>query len=264
MAAVGFPSPPLKLCSLTSSSSRLPARHLSFRIRCSADTAPDSSSQENIAATASSPPPSTPDTSVETSKLPHSLISAANVQKALRGIAITNVDHYGKLGIPRGASYDEVNVAYKKKREEMMSQGLDEEQISKELELLKESYMILSSEEERRLYDWSLARSEKPDRYTWPFEADITQAPKGTPPPQEPEDVGPTRLVGYFFLAWLILSVILSVSLNSSWIIMFPQDKVIIKRQKEEPSRCRDEKWSKENHHQLKECDLLKEAMERS
>lgn len=31
---------------------------------------------------------------------------------------------------------------------------------------------------------------------------------------QEPEDVGPTRLVGYFFLAWLILSFALSVTLN--------------------------------------------------
>jgi len=48
---------------------------------------------------------------------------------------------------------------------------------------VQESYTILSTEEERRLYDWSLARSEKPDRYVWPFEVDITQAPKGTPPP---------------------------------------------------------------------------------
>lgn len=44
--------------------------------------------------------------------------------------------------------------------------------------------MILSSEDERRLYDWSLARSDRPERYTWPFEADITQTPKETPPPR--------------------------------------------------------------------------------
>ncbi|KAH7679919.1 DnaJ domain-containing protein [Dioscorea alata] len=216
MAAVVFSLTPAKLCSLASSSSLLPAKNFSFRsrIRCSAETEPESSSQENIATTASPPPPATSETAVESSKLPHSLISVANVQKALRGIAITDVDHYGKLGIPRGASDDEVNAAYKEKREELMNQGLEEEQLNKEIELLKESYMILSSEDERRLYDWSLARSDRPERYTWPFEADITQTPKETPPPREPEDVGPTRIVGYFFLAWLILSVVLSVSLN--------------------------------------------------
>ncbi|KAH9805103.1 NAD(P)H-quinone oxidoreductase subunit U [Citrus sinensis] len=115
---------------------------------------------------------------------PSSLISALNVERALRGIAITDADHYGRLGLRRGCSFDE------------------------------ESYSILSSEEERRLYDWSLARTENPDRYLWPFEVDVTQTPKGTPPPQEPEDVGPTRLVGYFMLGWLILSFVLSIALN--------------------------------------------------
>ncbi|RZR73965.1 hypothetical protein BHM03_00030277 [Ensete ventricosum] len=94
--------------------------------------------------------------------------------------AITDADHYGRLGIPRGTPYDQtsvpsniqnllcqVKVAYEKKCEELMSKGLDEEETSKELELLK-----------------------------------------------EPEDIGPTRLVGYFFLAWLILSFALSVTLN--------------------------------------------------
>ncbi|PKA47163.1 hypothetical protein AXF42_Ash017108 [Apostasia shenzhenica] len=51
-----------------------------------------------------------------------------------------------------------------------MSQELDEEEANKQLDLLKESYAILSSEEKRRLYDWSFARSESPDRYVWPFE----------------------------------------------------------------------------------------------
>jgi hypothetical protein len=31
---------------------------------------------------------------------------------------------------------------------------------------------------------------------------------------QEPEDEVPTKLVGYFFLAWFILSVVFSVALN--------------------------------------------------
>ncbi|KAK8550386.1 hypothetical protein V6N13_118906 [Hibiscus sabdariffa] len=149
----------------------------------------------------------------ETPKGPPSLISALNVERALRGIAITDIDHYGRLGLQRGCSYEQVTVAYRNKVDELLNQGLDEAELSKKMELLKESYSILSSVEERRLYDWSLARSENPDRYAWPFEVDITQTPTEDPPPEEPEDVGPTRLVGYFFLAWLILSVVLSIAL---------------------------------------------------
>ncbi|KAL5995363.1 hypothetical protein ACLOJK_025421 [Asimina triloba] len=173
------------------------------------------------AETTSSSPPEPPaateapeETPVEAPKPLSSLISMSNVEKALRGIAITNVDHYGRLGIPRKAPYDQVIVAYKKKCEELKNQELDEAEVSKQMELLKESYMILSSKEERRLYDWSLARSETPDRYVWPFEVDITQTPTGDPPPPEPEDELPTRLVGLFFLAWLLLSFVLSIGLN--------------------------------------------------
>ncbi|KAK9102455.1 hypothetical protein Sjap_019709 [Stephania japonica] len=155
------------------------------------------------------------ESSVETTKVPYSLISQLNVEKALRGIAITDADHYGRLGLSRGCSYEQVTAAYKTKCEELINEGLDEEQLQKKMELLKESYYILSSEEERRLYDWSLSRSEGPDRYVWPFEVDITQTSDwGDPPPQEPEDVGPTRLVGYFFLGWLVLSFVLSIALN--------------------------------------------------
>ncbi|KAK8547338.1 hypothetical protein V6N13_098050 [Hibiscus sabdariffa] len=149
----------------------------------------------------------------ETPKGPPSLISALNVERALRGIAITDIDHYGRLSLQRGCSYEQVTVAYRNKVDELLNQGLDEAELSKKMDLLKESYSILSSVEERRLYDWSLARSENPDRYAWPFEVDITQTPTEDPPPEEPEDVGPTRLVGYFLLAWLILSVVLSIAL---------------------------------------------------
>lgn len=48
----------------------------------------------------------------------------------------------------------------------------------------QESHSILSSVEERRLYDWSLARTGKGENYTWPFEVDITQTPRGDPPPR--------------------------------------------------------------------------------
>ncbi|EAZ20564.1 hypothetical protein OsJ_36173 [Oryza sativa Japonica Group] len=130
----------------------------------------------------------------------------------MRGLAITECDHYGRLGITRSASTDEVKAAYEKKCEELNSKGLEEEEINKEHDLLKESFTILWTEEERRLYDWSLARSGKPERYVWPFEVDPMElAPD---PPKEPEDEFPTKLVGYFFLAWFILSVALSVTLN--------------------------------------------------
>uniref|UniRef100_A0A0F7H1C4 Chaperone DnaJ-domain superfamily protein n=1 Tax=Habenaria pantlingiana TaxID=1498489 RepID=A0A0F7H1C4_9ASPA len=178
------------------------------RLRCSSEAAPEAIS------TAEGTPPFSVEIPFETPKRTSSLISTINVQKAIRGIAITNVDHYGRLGIARGDSYDKVDAAYAKMCEDVVNQGLDEEESKRRIELLKESYDILSSEEERRLYDWSLARNEMPDRYVWPFEVDITQTPTQLPPPQEPEDVGPTRLVGYFFLAWFVLSVILSITLN--------------------------------------------------
>ncbi|KAI5354161.1 hypothetical protein L3X38_007056 [Prunus dulcis] len=153
--------------------------------------------------------------SIEVPQEPPSLISALNVERALRGIPITDVDHYGRLGLRRGCSYDEVLVAYKAKRDELKNQGLDEEELNKNLVPLKESYTILSSGDERRLYDWSLARSEKPDTYVWPYEVEKTRPAEGTPPPvQEPDDPGPTRLVGYFILGWFILSIILSIALN--------------------------------------------------
>ncbi|CAK7352812.1 unnamed protein product [Dovyalis caffra] len=141
-----------------------------------------------------------------------SLISALNVERALRGIPITDVDHYGRLGIQRRSSYEEVTAAYRNRVEELLNQGLDEAEVREKMELLKESYTILSSKDERRMYDWSLVRSEKPERYMWPYEVDFT--PTAPPPPMEPEDEGPTRLVGYFAMAWLILAVTLSIALN--------------------------------------------------
>ncbi|KAK4854447.1 hypothetical protein QYF36_023960 [Acer negundo] len=143
-----------------------------------------------------------------------SLISSLNVERALRGIAITDADHYGRLGLQRGCSYDQVTIAYKNKIEELKKQQLEEEELNNKMELLKESYSILSSVQDRRLYDWSLARSGIQDRYVWPFEVDITRSTPNTPPPQEPEDVEPTRLVGYFMLGWLVLSFVLSIALN--------------------------------------------------
>ncbi|XP_010261937.1 PREDICTED: NAD(P)H-quinone oxidoreductase subunit U, chloroplastic [Nelumbo nucifera] len=202
---VGFHSSTPKPVTFWSPSARFPTKPRRCLIRSSSDASPEA---ETATETESE------ESSVEASKVPYSLISALNVERVLRGIAITDADHYGRLGLQRGCPYDQVAIAYKAKSEELMNQGLDEEELGKKLELLKESYLILSSEEERRLYDWSLARSEKPERYVWPFEVDITQTPTQPPPPQEPEDVGPTRVVGYFLLGWLILSFTLSIALN--------------------------------------------------
>ncbi|KAF7817351.1 NAD(P)H-quinone oxidoreductase subunit U, chloroplastic [Senna tora] len=168
-----------------------PSRLSIIRTSTTGDFSPDSTDSQSA---------------IEVPQQPSSLISALNVERALRGIPITDVDHYGRLGIPRGTSFEKVAVAYNNKVEEFKKQGLEEEELNKKLEQLKESYLILSSEEERRIYDWSLARTETTDRYVWPFEVDITQTPKGTPPPQEPEDVGPTRVVGYVLVGWIIQS----------------------------------------------------------
>ncbi|VVB16900.1 unnamed protein product [Arabis nemorensis] len=143
-----------------------------------------------------------------------SLISALNVERALRGLPITDVDHYGRLGLSRNCSYDQVRIGYKERVKELKEQGLDEEQLKIKMDLIKDSYTILSTVEERRMYDWSLARSEKAERYIWPFEVDIMEPSREEPPPQEPEDVGPTRILGYFIGAWLILGVCLSVAFS--------------------------------------------------
>lgn len=167
-----------------------------------------------IRCTATGNPSPETETPVEVPKGPPSLISALNVERALRGIPITDVDHYGRLGIQKSCPFDQVYVAYKNKVEALMNEGVDEEALNKKLELLKESYSVLSNAQERRLYDWSLARSEKPDTYIWPFEVDTTKKSTESPPPQEPEDERPTTLVGYFMLGWFILAFTLSIALN--------------------------------------------------
>ncbi|KAK4274543.1 hypothetical protein QN277_017746 [Acacia crassicarpa] len=171
-------------------------------------TANDSSSTDTTAT------PTDSETAIEVPEESSSLISALNVERALRGIPITDVDHYGRLGIPRGCSFEKVALAYNNKVEELKKEGLEEDGLNKKLEHLKESYSILSSKQERRIYDWSLARTENTEQYVWPFEVDITQTTQDTPPPQEPEDEGPTRVVGYFLLGWVLISFLLSIALS--------------------------------------------------
>ncbi|XP_006664037.2 NAD(P)H-quinone oxidoreductase subunit U, chloroplastic [Oryza brachyantha] len=222
MPAVGVASPPAP-AAVSSPSPRcrvsIPRGRFSsaasFRARCAAAAAEDAAAAAVAETVVEGDPEAGTDVAggaATSTRPPYSLISADNVQKAMRGLAITDADHYGRLGITRLASTDEVKAAYEKKCEELNSKGLEEEEIIKEHDLIKESFTILATEEERRLYDWSLSRSGQPERYVWPFEVDpLELAPE---PPKEPEDEFPTKLVGYFFLAWFMLSVALSVTLN--------------------------------------------------
>ncbi|CAN6334006.1 unnamed protein product [Urochloa humidicola] len=233
MAAVGITSPaaPSAFAPATASCShsspsipRLRLRHLptrfaaaaSFRARSAAAADGGATASEGASAVAEVEEDPEAGTDVAggaaaSTRPPYSLISADNVQKAMRGLAITDADHYGRLGVTRLASTDDVKAAYEKKCEELNSKGLEEE-LNKELDLLKESFTILSTEEERRLYDWSLSRSGQPERYVWPFQVDpLEMAPD---PPKEPEDEFPTKLVGYFFLAWFVVSIVFSVAYN--------------------------------------------------
>ncbi|KAL1833822.1 hypothetical protein ACET3Z_003473 [Daucus carota] len=154
------------------------------------------------------------ESTVEVQEEPESFISALNAEKAIRGIPIAGFDYYETLGLQKSCSIDEVTAAYKKKLEEVMNEGLEEEECSKRVDLLKESHSILSSVQDRRLYDWSLSRNGNPETYVWPFEVDSTPTSTELPPPQEEEDVGPTTAVGYFLLGWVVLSITLSIALN--------------------------------------------------
>ncbi|MED6144543.1 hypothetical protein PIB30_016589 [Stylosanthes scabra] len=187
----------------------------SRRCRCCIMRASSNDVSADTSVSATEVDPETEESSIEVPKESPSLISALNVERALRGIPITDADHYGRLGIPRDFPIDKVVVAYKNKVQELEGQGLEEEELNKELELLKESFRILSSVDERRIYDWSLARAQSADTYIWPYEVDKTSlTSKEEPPAQEPENVQPTRLVGYFILAWVAVSFVASIALN--------------------------------------------------
>uniref|UniRef100_A0A0F7H0A2 Chaperone DnaJ-domain superfamily protein n=1 Tax=Monsonia emarginata TaxID=28966 RepID=A0A0F7H0A2_9ROSI len=204
-----FPTPPPPKTNATTTFSSSPFCFATKRSRRSISLIRNSS---DVPAETTAP---VTNSEIEVPEGPPSLISALNVERALRGIPITDVDYYALLGLPRSCRAEQVITgAYKTKVDDVLSRELEEEEVKEKLELLKEAYRVLSSAQERRLYDWSMSRSENPDRYVWPFEVDETRTSIGDPPPEEPEDVGPTRLVGYFFLGWLVLSFVMSIALN--------------------------------------------------
>ncbi|KAH7447977.1 hypothetical protein KP509_01G130500 [Ceratopteris richardii] len=141
----------------------------------------------------------------------YSLISYANIQKAFKGEALSTPDHYAILGLAPGATYQEVETAFRLSCEALLQQGLEEEEIQKRLQILRDSHDILSSEKERRLYDWSLLQLSNSDGvYAWPYEADITQSECDSGPGMPPVDEEGVRKVQNFFLGWLALSVVLN------------------------------------------------------
>lgn len=203
------------------SSSNLPLRNRLCSLRPARPkllVAASQNAQEDAAAAAEapSPPPSTDLLVSSALDSPSaSLINYANIQKAFLGEALLTPDHYGMLGITPLASYEEVETAFRKRREIVLQQGLSEEEIRIRLRALKVSYDILSSEEERRLYDWSLYHSQSPEgTYIWPYEADITQSVCAPGPEQEPKDEEGIRKVGYFFIGWFVLSIFLNIVLR--------------------------------------------------
>lgn len=58
---------------------------------------------------------------------------------------------------------------------------------------------LLTSEEERRLYDWSLLRKATHSvDYAWPFEADISQRLPDSPPLSVSQSLSPVNCQAYY------------------------------------------------------------------
>ncbi|KAF2304279.1 hypothetical protein GH714_029289 [Hevea brasiliensis] len=122
-----FPIPTTRKGAFFSNSITFAARPRRFLIRSSSDGSTEAAATEVEEL----------ETSIEAPEGPPSLISALNVERALRGIPITDIDYYGRLGIERGCSFEEVTIAYKSKVEELLNQGLDEEDVRQKMEHLK-------------------------------------------------------------------------------------------------------------------------------
>jgi hypothetical protein len=118
------------------------------------------------------------------------------VTDSLRGLLAAAPDsHYGYLGVSADAELEEIKAAYRRLSKEYHpdSTSLPLEVAAEKFLRLKKAYDVLSSEEERRLYDWQLAQmysSVQGGRFIWPYEADRTQRGYGSRPPptvrQEP------------------------------------------------------------------------------
>lgn len=148
-----------------------------------------------------------------------SLINEENILSAITGQNIIVEDHYGRLGVNPEASSSEIVKTYQERCAEVRQKNLSESETEEILNKLKDSVDLLTSEEERRLYDWCLLRKATHTvDYAWPYEADITQRlqdPTSLVVP--PEDDGVNDKVGLFFAGWFVLSCILSIVIGHGW-----------------------------------------------
>jgi len=143
---------------------------------------------------------------------PKSIITPENILAALSGEGIILEDHYGRLGASPESSSEEIMKAYQERRADVQQQSLGEAEAQDQLNKLKDSVDLLLSEEERRMYDWSLLRKATHTvEYAWPYEADVTQrlADK-TPLPGPPADPEGTRNWTLFFVGVFVLSIALN------------------------------------------------------
>lgn len=88
--------------------------------------------------------------------------------------------HYEFLGVPPSADVEQIKAAYRKlsKLYHPDSTPLPLEMAAEKFLRLKKAYNILSSVEERRVYDQALAQEvsrQQGDGFIWPYEADRTQ-----------------------------------------------------------------------------------------
>lgn len=144
---------------------------------------------------------------------PKSIINEDTILSAITGDNILVEDHYGRLRVNPDASTSEIVIAYQERCEEVQQQSLGESEAGELLNQLKDSVELLTSEEERRMYDWCLLRKATHTvDYAWPYEADLTQRladPTSLVPVKE--DDGGNRNVALFFFGWFVLSCILSI-----------------------------------------------------
>eukprot|EP00245_Coleochaete_scutata_P001940 TRINITY_DN1243_c0_g1_i1.p1 TRINITY_DN1243_c0_g1~~TRINITY_DN1243_c0_g1_i1.p1 ORF type:complete len:205 (-),score=33.03 TRINITY_DN1243_c0_g1_i1:756-1370(-) len=137
---------------------------------------------------------------------------------------LQGMDHYSRLGLSRSATSEEVNASFQSKMMELTAnKDTTKEAADKRVEALKllvESFNVLKSDEDRWLYDWSIMRKQKANDpsapyggYVWPYEADPNLTPGIFPYDNPDPDPEGTTKVGYFFLGWFLLSVVLSLGL---------------------------------------------------
>ncbi|KAL3696529.1 hypothetical protein R1sor_010605 [Riccia sorocarpa] len=151
-----------------------------------------------------------------------SLVSRAPQLDTLEGTAeIVKVNHYAILGVPVGASTSQIRQAFKARCEKVMeTKDQDEETSKAELRSLQIAFEVLTSEEERRVYDWALERYENREgTYIWPYETDVTQRynPKEIPPVMRSFDEEGNKKVANFLLGWLVIAFLMSATMKT-WI----------------------------------------------